>query len=83
MDQLGGLDAAIDLVKKRANIPAGERVTVEVYPQPVSILDVILKRPSTEDVLDGKLRPVFGRIPFHAWMRGGFLRLMPFWVEVR
>lgn len=83
VDQLGGLDAAIDLVKKRANIPAGERVTVEVYPQPVSILDVILKRPSTEDVLDGKLRPVFGRIPFHAWMRGGFLRLMPFWVEVR
>jgi hypothetical protein len=26
---------------------------------------------------------VLGRMPFHAWMRGGYLRMMPYWFEVR
>ena len=83
VDQLGGLDAAMDLVKKRANIPAGERVVVEMYPPRVSLFDVLLRRSSPDDVLEGKLANVFGRIPFRAWMKGGFLRILPFWVEVR
>ncbi len=82
-DQLGGLDAALDLVKKKAGIPAAERVVVETYPGPESILDLILRRSSSEDALEGKLAKVFGRMPFHAWINGGFLRMMPFWVEVR
>jgi hypothetical protein len=24
-----------------------------------------------------------GRMPFRAWMGGGYLRLMPYWFEVR
>jgi protease-4 len=82
-DQLGGLDAALDLVKKRAGIPAGERVVIETYPAPESILDAVFRRPSPEDALEGKLAKVFGRMPFHAWMNGGLLRMTPFWVEVR
>jgi protease-4 len=83
VDRLGGLDAALDLVKKKAGIPAGERVTIEMYPEPTSILDMLLKRSSPESLLEARLASVFGGMPFHAWMKGGFLRLMPYWVDVR
>ena len=82
VDQLGGLDTAIDLVKKKANIPAGERVTVVTYPAPRGLLD-LLRRSSQEDMLEIQLRQVFGGMPFHAWMKGGLLRLMPYWITVR
>jgi hypothetical protein len=26
---------------------------------------------------------VFGRVPFHAWMKGGMLRVMPYWFTVQ
>ncbi|HUI82501.1 MAG TPA: signal peptide peptidase SppA [Bryobacteraceae bacterium] len=82
VDVLGGLDTAIDLVKKRANIPASELVTVITYPPPRSLLDLVTRR-TEEDMLDVRLRQVFGGMPFHAWMKGGFLRLMPYWITVR
>ncbi len=83
VDALGGLDTAIDLAKKKANIPVGERVTVVTYPAPRSLLDLISRRSSQDDMLEVKLRQVFRGMPFHAWMRGGFLRLMPYWITVR
>ena len=82
VDELGGLDSAIELVKKKAHIPAGERVSLVIYPPRRSLLDVVMRRPQ-DDMLESKLAQVFGRMPFHAWMKGGFLRMMPFWVEVR
>ena len=82
VDELGGLDTAIGLVKKKANIPAGEQVTLVTYPPRRSIFDVIMKR-SQEDMLESRLAQAFGRMPFHAWMKGGYLRLMPNWFEVR
>jgi protease-4 len=81
VDQLGGLDAALDLAKKRAGIPAAERVTVEIFPAPTSILDMLLRRQSPDDLLQARLASVFGGMPFHAWMKGGYLRLMPYWVD--
>jgi protease-4 len=83
VDELGGLDTAISLVKKKANIPAGENVTLMVYPPRESLLNMLLKRSQGADILDSTLRQVFGRVPFHAWMKGGMLRTMPVWVDVR
>ena len=53
-----------------------------MYPPRRSLLDIVMRRPQ-DDMLSSKLAPVFGRMPFHAWMKGGFLRMMPYWVEVR
>src|SRR5208337_37388 len=44
VDQLGGLDTAIGLVKQKAGIPAAERVSLVMYPSRRSILDVLLRR---------------------------------------
>ena len=82
VDQLGGLDDAIDLVKKRAKIPSEEAVTVVPYPPRRSVLDLILRR-SQQDGLESKLSELFQGMPFHAWMRGGMLRLMPYWIVVK
>ena len=81
VDELGGLDAAIDRLKLKANIPASEAVSVVLYPPRRSVLDVLMHR-SGDDMLAAKLGQVFGRIPFRAWMKGGMLRLMPQWVTV-
>jgi hypothetical protein len=70
------------MVKQKAKIPAGERVSLMIYPGRRSLLDLIMKK-SQEDMLEAKIAAVLGRMPFHAWMRGGYLRTMPYWFEVR
>jgi len=82
VDELGGLDTAIDMVKAKAKIPASERVDVVMYPGRRSFLDMLLHR-STDDALESKLAQIFGAVPFHAWMKGGMLRVMPFWLTVK
>jgi protease-4 len=82
VDELGGLSTAIELVKQRAKIPANEHVSLIVYPAPRTIFD-LLTRKSQDNMLESRLAQVFGGMPFHAWMRGGMLRLMPQWVVVR
>jgi protease-4 len=82
VDEVGGLDKAIELVKEKAKIPATEHVNLTVYPGRRNILDILMKK-SQEDMIEVKLGQALGRMPFHAWLHGGFLRLMPYWVEVR
>jgi protease-4 len=81
VDELGGLDTAVEMVKKKANIPAGEQVSIVVYPGRRSIFDRILRR-SQEDMLQTRLAQVFGRVPYRAWMAGGMLRILPFWISI-
>jgi protease-4 len=82
VDELGGLDTAVAMVKKKAGIPAGENVSVLMYPRRRNLLELLVKR-SQEDMMETKLKSLFRSIPFRAWMKGGYLRLMPYWVEVR
>jgi len=82
VDELGGLGAALAALKKKASIPAAENVALEMYPPRRSLLDVLMKR-SQDDALDTRLRGVFGRVQFHAWMKGGLLCVAPEWIEVR
>jgi len=82
VDELGGLETALAAVRKKANIGAAEQVSVVTYPARRSILDILLRR-SQEDMVEAKLASVFGRIPFRAWMKGGYLRILPQFVTVR
>jgi len=82
VDEVGGIDKALELVKQKAKIPAGERVSLNIYPGRHSLLELIMKK-SQEDMLEAKLAQVLGRMPFRAWMRGGYLRTMSYWFEVR
>ena len=83
VDDLGGIDTALAVLKKKAGIAASENVTLVPYPPRRSIWDLLMKRSQDDTAIEAKLRPVFGRIPYHAWMHGGMLRIMPYWFEVK
>ena len=82
VDELGGLDRALEVIKQKANIPASEQVRLQLYPAQRNLLDVLLKR-SQENLLESRIAQVLGRVPFRAWVKGGYLRMMPYWVEVQ
>jgi protease-4 len=82
VDEIGGIDKAIELVKQKAKIPAGERVSLTILPGRTSFFDLILKQ-SKDDGLEVKAQQLLGRLPFHAWMHGGYLRTMPYWFDIR
>src|SRR5450432_398083 len=88
VDYVGGLDTALELAKKKANIPAAERVTVVTYPGRRNFLDILMRKSQMDGdsetaMLESKLAQVFGRMPFRAWLKGGYLRILPYWVDVR
>jgi len=82
VDEIGGFDKAIEMVKQKAKIPASERVSLMIFPGRRSLLDLIMKK-SQEDMLEAKVAQFLGRMPFRAWLRGGYLRMMPYWFDVR
>lgn len=82
VDELGGIDTAIAMVKKRANLPAAEPVTLVMYPQPRNLFDLLFRR-SQQDALELKLASAFHGFPFQAWMKGGLLRMAPYWLVVQ
>ena len=65
VDELGGIDRALELVKQKARIPASENVAVVMYPARQSVLELLMKRSqddaTVEARLAAKLRPIFGR----------------------
>jgi len=82
VDAIGGLDQAIEMVKQKAKIPASERVSLMILPGRRSVFDLIMKK-SQDDMMEAKIAQLLGRMPFRAWLRGGYLRMMPYWLEVR
>jgi protease IV len=82
VDDVGGLDRAIELVKQKAKIPAAAQVTLVPYPSRRTIFDVLFRRPQ-DDLLESKLGSLLKGVPVRAWMKGGFLRLAPYTIDVR
>lgn len=84
VDELGGLDRAVELIQQRANIGAGEPVTLVAYPGRRSLLQVLLERTNPATELEARIRRVAGpRFPWRALAQGGVLSLMPLSVDVR
>ena len=89
VDELGGLDRAIELVKQKAKIPAADKVTLVPYPPRRSLLDVLMRRGAEEAIdtgLEARLGPaarILKQAESRLWMEGGLLRLMPYVLEVR
>jgi len=84
---LGGLDEAIALVKQRAHIAATESVALVPYPPKRSILDLLLNRDESPSLQTAAAQKFAGQwlkgMPLDAWVRGGFLELMPYMVDVQ
>jgi protease-4 len=97
VDELGGLDRAVELVKQRAKIGASEKITLVAYPPRRNVLEMLLNRETDltsigsqilDSRMEAKVRALFGDVPIHALMhgalsQGGILPLMPYTVTVR
>ncbi|HLG99228.1 MAG TPA: signal peptide peptidase SppA [Bryobacteraceae bacterium] len=85
VDDLGGLDRAIELLKQKAHIGATERITLVPYPGKRSVLDMLFSRSDDFAEVEAKvgIRKLLGHIPIEALARGGFMKLMPYSIEVK
>ena len=83
VDELGGLDRAIEMVRDRARISSSEKISLVMYPPKRTIWDILLNRSDENAAIESKLRPIVGKLPWRVLMHGGILRLMPFTIDVK
>lgn len=85
VDELGGLNRAVALVRQKAKLGGGETNLI-VYPPRRSLLDVIVN-PSTDDyaqsVAETKLRKLVPGLPGPAILRGGIVSILPYRIQVQ
>ncbi len=96
VDELGGIDRAIEMVKAKAKIAASEKITLVAYPPRRSLYQVLLDRDTdltslesrifqsaVESRLQGRVKELVGDLPLAALSQGGILSLMPYSVTIR
>lgn len=82
IDDIGGFDKAVELIKKRANIDAKETVRLVPYPPKRNIFEQWMRSTGQTEV-DSRLRSLLGGIDYRLWTKGGIMRVMPYTVDVR
>jgi len=80
VDELGGLDRAIELIKEKAAIGKDERVALVPFPGKRSWIEQLLQ-PQAE--AEAKTRLVTLPRGLEPWVAGGVLRVMPAQVDIR
>ena len=90
VDELGGIDRAIELIKAKSGIAAGKKVSLVLYPAKRSVFDLLFRpNPDAEAdaILSGvgwaPLRAAWHDASLRVWMRGGMLRMMPFSIQIQ
>jgi protease IV len=87
VDRLGGLDTAVEAIRQKAKIPAGDKVALVPFPARRSLIDLLMSRSDDTTLAEMKLESVLTRVPGGQWIRpaleGGTLALMPYFIEVK
>lgn len=84
VDEIGGLDRAIAMIKEKARIPASERVSLVAYPARRTILEVLLSRPEMLTGFESAVDKLLGGLPWRSLTTGsGIVGLMPYGIRVR
>jgi protease IV len=83
VDELGGLDRAIEVLKEKANISKDENVRLVVYPQPKSFFEVLMSRPADVFTFRLPFAPALEKYQQYLEMPSGYLRLMPYQIDIQ
>jgi protease-4 len=83
VDEIGGLDRAVEMIKQRTNIAASEQVTLVTYPPRRTLLEVLLKSSSDTTELESAIKAVAGRMPWRSLAHGGVQHLMPYSLVIK
>ena len=81
VDELGGLDRAVELIKEKAEIPPSEDVRVITYPRRRSLVEYLFLEREVS-LIDRQIRELLGGLDLRVFEGGRVLRLMPFTVEI-
>jgi protease-4 len=82
VDELGGLDRAIELLKQKARIPQDQKIRLVDYPGKRTIVDWVLERERAA-AIEPRLGALLKQVHAALWMRGGLMRVMPYSITVR
>jgi protease-4 len=82
VDELGGIDRAIDMVKEKAKIDKAEKVTIVTYPPKRSIFEVAFSR-TPESLFETRVGKILKAPQFRSLIKGGLLRVMPYTIEIK
>ncbi len=87
VDELGGLDRAVELIRQKAKLPAAEPVSLVPYPPRKTLFEILFTRQEQSPVLASQAAAVLRQIAADdMWilpaLRGGLLALMPYSVRV-
>jgi protease-4 len=89
VDELGGLDKAIDLLRPRMKIDAKEKVELVLYPKRKSIFeqlfgeaDQAIARTVRQRIRGALKQAGLGHFDPAVWAKGGFLAISPYGLEI-
>jgi protease-4 len=93
VDDLGGIDLAVQKARQLAGIPSASRVNLVMYPAKRSLLEVIMQAANDNQAkaLDAllagagldRVRSAIQNSSLRVWMQGGMLRMLPFTFDFR
>ena len=87
VDELGGLDRAVELVRKKAGIADGQNVVLVPYPPKRSLFELLTNRSEETNIVEVQSRKLIAQIPGGDWinaaMKSGMLMLMPYRVSIQ
>jgi protease-4 len=86
VDELGGLERAVALIRQRAKLSATGDTDLVIYPPRRSLLEILTSSSSeafTERAIDKKIRAAIPGLPSPSILKGGLLRVMPYEIAVQ
>jgi protease-4 len=85
VDELGGFDRAISLVRQRAKLPPTGETNLIVYPIRRSLIEILTSSsPDTtaEAASEAKIRKMLPGLPSRAMLRGGLMEVLPYQLSI-
>jgi protease IV len=86
VDQLGGLNRAIAMVRQRANLPATGKTNLIIYPPRRTLFDVLTSSSTdsfADEMAEHEVRKALPALPSRTLLEGGILRILPYQFRIR
>jgi protease-4 len=85
VDEIGGFDRAIALIKEKAKIPSKDKITLVAYPQKKTLMELLLNRDrdTAATEIGAAITKLMGGLPWRALAQGGVLQTVPYSIKVK
>jgi protease-4 len=81
VDELGGLDTAFDVLRKKAGLKPDEKLRIVVYPPKRTWLEQLMKSSSDTPSVESLVARALGFDP-RVLMQSGYMRILPFQLNI-